>query len=128
MPELAAWVLSTAPFAAELPLFTASARLIPAVIRKVMVSPHGENCLRNSARALLLRQPQWRDLPGVMLSSSSEDCDRQEADLLGASGYFVKPFKSDDMAQLGEELAWIGDVKTRCGRSPIFDGCVWGCL
>jgi CheY-like chemotaxis protein len=52
-------------------------------------------------------QRQWQDLPTVMLSSSSEECDRQEADRLGASGYFVKPFKSDDTASLARILAGL---------------------
>ena len=52
-------------------------------------------------------RPQWRNLPAVMLSSSSEQCDRQEADRLGASGYFVKPFKSVDTTSLARILAGL---------------------
>jgi CheY-like chemotaxis protein len=50
-------------------------------------------------------QTQWRNLPAVMLSASSEGCDRQAAEELGVNGYFIKPFKSSDMAKLSRILA-----------------------
>jgi CheY-like chemotaxis protein len=52
-------------------------------------------------------QTQWRNLPAVMLSASSEVWDRQAAEGLGASGYFGKTFKSDDMAKLLRTLAGL---------------------
>ncbi|HEX5221622.1 MAG TPA: response regulator [Verrucomicrobiae bacterium] len=42
-------------------------------------------------------QPELKDLPAVVLSSSSDESDIQKARRLGARDYFVKPQSLDDL-------------------------------
>jgi len=51
----------------------------------------------------------FRDLPVVMLSSSSQESDVAKARTLGAQEYFVKPSDSDDLRQVVQTMAvkWL---------------------
>ena len=50
--------------------------------------------------AWLAMRPDFKDLPVVVLSSSSDDSDIQKARLLGAREYFVKPHALDDLVKI----------------------------
>jgi CheY-like chemotaxis protein len=47
--------------------------------------------------AWLAKRPDFKHLPIVVLSSSSDDSDIQNARLLGACDYFIKPHTLDDL-------------------------------
>ncbi|MBI1201664.1 MAG: response regulator [Rhodopseudomonas sp.] len=48
------------------------------------------------ALGVLRAHPQYKDIPVIMLSASDDEADMFEAFDLGANGYVVKPFKSDE--------------------------------
>jgi CheY-like chemotaxis protein len=48
------------------------------------------------ALGVLRAHPNYKDIPVVMLSASDDETDMFEAFDLGANGYVVKPFKSDE--------------------------------
>ena len=49
-------------------------------------------------------QPQFKALPAVVLSSSSDDSDIKKARQLGAREYFVKPHKFDDLVKIVHQI------------------------
>jgi CheY-like chemotaxis protein len=57
----------------------------------------------------LKKQPDFQQLPVVVLSSSGQDDDLQRARAMGADDYRVKPAEFDDLLKLAQELAdhWI---------------------
>src|SRR5689334_21249912 len=52
----------------------------------------------------LATQPQFRDLPVVVLSSSSDDFDIRTARKLGARDYIVKPNSLDALVKIFQQL------------------------
>jgi CheY-like chemotaxis protein len=50
--------------------------------------------------AWLVARPDFKDLPAVVLSSSSDDADIQKARQLGARDYFVKPHSLDELVTI----------------------------
>jgi CheY-like chemotaxis protein len=50
--------------------------------------------------AWLATQPDFKDLPVVVLSSSSDDSDIQKAQQLGARDYFIKPHALSEWANI----------------------------
>jgi CheY-like chemotaxis protein len=52
---------------------------------------------------------ELKDLPVIMLSSSSQDCDIEKARELGAQDYFVKASHFEDLQKLAETIAdrWL---------------------
>jgi CheY-like chemotaxis protein len=57
----------------------------------------------------LRRQPELKKMPVVMLSSSSQDCDREKARRLGANDYFVKATQFEELQKVAETIAsrWL---------------------
>ncbi len=54
--------------------------------------------------AWLATRPDLKDLPVVVLSSSSDDSDIQKARLLGAREYFIKPHALSDLVTMLRSL------------------------
>ena len=52
----------------------------------------------------LATQPQFKALPEVVLSSSSDDSDMKKARQLGAREYFVKPHNLDDLVRIVHQM------------------------
>jgi CheY-like chemotaxis protein len=52
----------------------------------------------------LATRPQFKDLPVVVLSSSSADSDIRKARQLGARDYFVKPHALDDLIKILQQV------------------------
>jgi CheY-like chemotaxis protein len=52
----------------------------------------------------LATQPQFKDLPVFVLSSSSDDSDIQKARQLGAWDYFIKPHDLSDLVKILHRL------------------------
>ena len=48
----------------------------------------------------LVTRPEFKDLPAIALSSSSDESDIQKARQLGARDYFVKPQSLDDLVKI----------------------------
>jgi CheY-like chemotaxis protein len=63
--------------------------------------------------AWLTGQPELRDLPVVVLSSSSNDADVERARNLGARDYLVKPHDFRDLTRMLRELVdrWLPHVR-----------------
>jgi len=61
----------------------------------------------------LATQPEFKDLPAVVLSSSSDDSDIQKARQLGARDYFVKPQSLDELVRILQQLheRWLATEK-----------------
>ncbi len=59
----------------------------------------------------LQTRPELADMPVVMLSSSSQDCDVEEARKLGANDYFIKA-QFEDLQNMVKTIAsrWLGEV------------------
>jgi CheY-like chemotaxis protein len=49
-------------------------------------------------------RPEFKNLPVVVLSSSSDNCDIQKARQLGALDYFVKPHSLDDLVKILQQM------------------------
>jgi CheY-like chemotaxis protein len=54
--------------------------------------------------AWLASQPELKDIPAVVLSSSSDESDIQRALQLGARGYFVKPLTLPELVKILKDL------------------------
>jgi CheY-like chemotaxis protein len=54
--------------------------------------------------AWLATRPDFKDLPAVVLSSSSDDSDIQKARQMGARDYFVKPHSLSDLVKILQRL------------------------
>jgi CheY-like chemotaxis protein len=52
----------------------------------------------------LTTRPEFKDLPVVALSSSSDGSDSQQARQLGARDYIVKPHSLDDLVKILQQL------------------------
>jgi CheY-like chemotaxis protein len=52
----------------------------------------------------LAKQSDYKDLPAVVLSSSSSNADMQKARELGAKDYFVKPHSFDELIKILHEM------------------------
>lgn len=52
----------------------------------------------------LAKQSDYKDLPAVVLSSSSSNADMQKARELGAKDYFVKPHSFDELIKILREM------------------------
>ena len=52
----------------------------------------------------LATRPEFRDLPVIVLSSSSDESDIQKARQLGARDYFVKPHSLDEMVKILQRI------------------------
>lgn len=78
-----------------------AARPLPALITLDLKMPrmNGFNVL-----AWLRARPEFRDLPAVVISSSSDDADIREARELGARDYFVKPHRLEDFVEIVRSL------------------------
>jgi CheY-like chemotaxis protein len=59
--------------------------------------------------AWLADRSEFKHLPLVVLSSSSDDSDREKARLMGAKEYFVKPHSLLDLVKIIQDLAdrWL---------------------
>jgi CheY-like chemotaxis protein len=64
--------------------------------------------------AWMRAQPGLESVPKLVLSSSGEDSDRNRAEALGCSAYFVKPTKLQSLVKLVEELGPIW-IERHCG-------------
>ena len=55
-------------------------------------------------------RPEFKDMPVVVLSSSSDESDIQKARQLGARDYFVKPHSIDEWVKILQQLnqRWLG--------------------
>ena len=54
--------------------------------------------------AWLVTQPEFHELPAVVLSSSSDDSDMSKARKLGAREYFVKPYSLDKLIEALQQM------------------------
>jgi CheY-like chemotaxis protein len=52
----------------------------------------------------LARQPELREIPAVVLSSSADESDMGKAWQLGAREYFVKPHSLDELIKIAHQL------------------------
>jgi len=48
--------------------------------------------------------PQYKDIPLIIVSTEKSEEDKRRGMSLGASGYIVKPFKSDELQNLVREV------------------------
>lgn len=57
----------------------------------------------------LAERPEFKDVPALILSSSSQDADMQMARQLGARDYLVKPFGLDALVRLVQDISarWL---------------------
>ena|SRR5215471_13100953 len=62
----------------------------------------------------LAERPEFKDLPAVILSSSSQDADKQMARQLGARDYLVKPFGLPALVRLVQDISarWLTPLAT----------------
>jgi len=68
--------------------------------------------------AWLATQPQLREIPAVVLSSSSDESDMSKAWQLGAREYFVKPHRLDDLIKI------VHEMQKRWLRTASLDPCI----
>ena len=54
--------------------------------------------------AWLAMQPELKELPAVVLSSSSDESDIRKALQLGARDYFVKPHSMDELIRIARQM------------------------
>jgi CheY-like chemotaxis protein len=54
--------------------------------------------------AWLMMQPEFKELPAVVLSSSADECDIKKAQQLGAREYFVKPHGFDELIKIAHQI------------------------
>jgi CheY-like chemotaxis protein len=79
--------------------------------------------------AWLATQPEFRELPAVVLSSSADEADMNKARQLGARDYFVKPHSMDTLIEIAQQMQarWLtaatSDAAVRSTRSPIDAAC-----
>ena len=74
---------------------------VPALLTLDLKMPrmNGVNVL-----AWLRDRPEFRDLPVIVISSSSDEADISEARSLGARDYFVKPHLLDDFVEIARTI------------------------
>jgi CheY-like chemotaxis protein len=67
--------------------------------------------------AWLTRQPQYKELPAVVLSSSADQSDVAKARQLGARDYFVKPHRLDNLVAIAQQIQvrWLASTQTTTG-------------
>ncbi len=53
---------------------------------------------------MLGKDSRYKDIPVIMLTSESDDANRAQALDAGASGYITKPFTSEDLIQVVNEI------------------------
>ncbi len=60
----------------------------------------------------LARQPECKEIPAVILSSSSDESDMRKARELGAREYFVKPHAFSDLIAIVQQLhtRWLANA------------------
>jgi len=79
---------------------------MPAVLLLDLKMPrmHGFEVL-----AWLATRPEFKNLPAVVLSSSSDESDVQKARKLGARDYFVKPQSLDELVKILQQVheRWV---------------------
>jgi CheY-like chemotaxis protein len=70
--------------------------------------------------AWLAMQPELKEIPAVVLSSSSDESDMAKAGQLGAREYFVKPHSLDRLIKLAQEMQtrWLTAAKADAGINP----------
>jgi CheY-like chemotaxis protein len=54
--------------------------------------------------AWIALQPELKEIPAVVLSSSADESDTQKARQLGARDYFVKPHSLDTLIKIAQEM------------------------
>lgn len=62
----------------------------------------------------LAEQPDFKQLPAVVLSSSGDELDVKKARQLGAREYFVKPHSLDELIRIAHEMQsrWLNQPAT----------------
>jgi CheY-like chemotaxis protein len=57
----------------------------------------------------LAARPEFKDLPSVMLSSSSDESDIKKARQLGARDYFIKPHGLSELVKIAQQIekSWL---------------------
>jgi CheY-like chemotaxis protein len=60
--------------------------------------------------AWLAKQPDFKEIPAVVLSSSADELDMNKARQLGAREYFVKPHSLDELINIAHQMQthWLG--------------------
>jgi CheY-like chemotaxis protein len=60
--------------------------------------------------AWLAQRPQFKDVPAIVLTSSSHDTDIERARRLGARDFLIKPHSLGDLVQMMHDLQtrWLG--------------------
>src|ERR1041385_1243796 len=61
--------------------------------------------------AWLAEQPEFKQMPVVMLSSSANELDMNKARQLGACEYFVKPHRLDELVRIAHQMQarWLDE-------------------
>jgi CheY-like chemotaxis protein len=54
--------------------------------------------------AWLTEQPEFKQIPAVVLSSSADELDMNKARQLGVREYFVKPHRLDELVRIAHEM------------------------
>lgn len=72
------------------------------------------------ALAWLSEKPQFKDLPKIILSSSSHESDVERARQMGASDYRIKPHGFDQLVQIVLELhaRWLCQAESSKSGNP----------
>jgi CheY-like chemotaxis protein len=71
--------------------------------------------------AWLATRADFKEMPAVVLSSSSDDADIQRARQLGARDYFVKPHSLDELVKIiqGLHQRWLSAASDPTGRVTV---------
>jgi CheY-like chemotaxis protein len=64
--------------------------------------------------AWVARQPEFKHIPAVVLSSSSDEVDMSKARELGARAYFVKPHRVAELIKIAQQMQarWLNGGAT----------------
>jgi len=70
--------------------------------------------------AWLAEQPDFKEIPAVVLSSSADELDMKKARQLGAREYFVKPHSLDELIKMAHEMQarWLSAATTDTMTGP----------
>jgi CheY-like chemotaxis protein len=68
----------------------------------------------------LAEQPDFKEIPAVVLSSSADELDMKKARQLGAREYFVKPHSLDELIKIAHQMQarWLSPAATDAMSGP----------
>ena len=76
--------------------------------------------------AWLATQPEFKQIPVVMLSSSGDELDMKKARQLGAREYFVKPHSLDELIKIAHQMGtqWLTPRASHLDNNPAPSACL----